>query len=70
MPISIAPLNQKLIVKKVLGNDKVRKHLESLGIVPDRTIEVLGHSKSGFIILVNDMRLALDKDIASSIIVA
>lgn len=70
MPISIAPVNQDLTIKRVSGDEKVRKHLESLGIVPDRTIRILGHSSNGLIVLVNDMRLALDNHIAMSIQVA
>lgn len=67
MPLSIAPLNIELIIKKVSGDNKVRKHLESLGIVAERKITVLGQTSQGLIVLVNDMRLALDNNIASSI---
>ncbi len=67
MPIAIAPVGKELIIRKVSGNDKVRKHLESLGIVPDRIITVLEQTNKGLIVLVNDMRLALDDNIAMSI---
>jgi ferrous iron transport protein A len=70
MPISIAPVGKDLIVRKVSGNDKIRKHLESLGIVKDRTIRVLEQTNKGLIVLVNDMRLALDNNIAMMIQVA
>lgn len=70
MPILIAPINQELTIKRVSSNDKVRRHLESLGIVPERKIKILEQTSNGLIVLVNDMRLALDKDVAMTIFVA
>lgn len=70
MPILIAPINQELTIKRVSSNDKVRRHLESLGIVPERKIKILEQTSNGIIVLVNDMRLALDKDVAMTIFVA
>ncbi len=67
MPLSIAPIETDLIVRRVSGEEKVRKHLESLGIVPERKVRVLGTTKKGLILLVNDMRLAIDSEIAMSI---
>lgn len=70
MPISIAPVDKDLVIKRISGDDKVKKHLESLGIVKDRNIRVLGQTNAGIIVLVNDMRLALDTTIARGIQVA
>lgn len=70
MPISFAPIGKDLMVKRIAGNDKTKKHLESLGIVPERTVRVLEQSRNGIIVLVNEMRLALDNHVASTIIVA
>lgn len=70
MPILIAPINQELTVKRVSGNDKERKHLESLGIVSGRTITILKATNNGVIVLINDMRLAIDRNVAMSIVVA
>jgi ferrous iron transport protein A len=70
MPILIAPINQELTVKRVSGNNKERKHLESLGIVPGRTITILKATNNGVIVLINDMRLAIDRNVAMSIVVA
>ena len=35
MPIALAPLNEELTVVKVLLDEKNKKHLESLGILPN-----------------------------------
>lgn len=70
MPIVLAPLNTDLRIVKILATDKLKKHLESLGITIDATIRVLSQSGGNVICVVKDGRLALDHDIASKILVA
>lgn len=69
MPIMIAPANQELTVKKILGSDKTLKHLRELGIVPNMKIMLLSTEPSGVIIRVGESRLALDKNVAKAIMV-
>lgn len=69
MPLMIAPLGIDLSIKRISGDEKVRRHLEALGIVPERAIQVLSHTRDGLILLVNQSRLALDKDVAKNIYV-
>ena len=33
MPLTIAPVNKKMKVLKVLAEEKIRRHLENLGIL-------------------------------------
>ena len=70
MPIVLAPLNTDLRIVKILATDKLKKHLESLGITIDAAIRVLSQSGGNVICVVKDGRLALDHDIASKILVA
>lgn len=67
MPIMIAPNNEDLVVKRILGSDKTLKHLRELGIVPNMKILVLSVEPSGIIVRVGESRLALDKDVAKAI---
>lgn len=69
MPLFLASENQTYFIKKILGDKKIKMRLESLGLVENKEIFLLSHSKEGSIILINDSRLALDKDITSKIIV-
>lgn len=69
MPLMIAPLGIDLSIKRITGEEKVRRHLETLGIVPGRPIQVLSYTRDGLILLVNQSRLALDKDVARNIYV-
>ena len=44
MPIVLAPLNTDLRIVRILATDKLKKHLESLGITIDATIRILSQS--------------------------
>lgn len=69
MPIVIAPVGKELKVIKILTDDKTKKHLESLGITVDAIISILSKSGGSIIILVKEGRLALDKVVATKILV-
>ena len=70
MPIALAPLNTEMRVIKVLLDEKTKKHLESLGILVNSLITVISSVNGGVVIAVNEGRLALDRSIASKILVA
>lgn len=70
MPIGLAPTNVEMTVVKVLTDEKTKKHLESLGILVNSKITVLSSVNGGVVIAVKEGRLALDKSIASKILVA
>lgn len=69
MPLMIAPTGMDLSIKRVSGDEKVRRHLEALGLVPDQKIQILSFTKDGLIVLVNQSRLGLDRDVAKNIFV-
>ena len=66
----IAPLNQYLKIIKLLIDEKEKKHLESLGLGVNQRIMVLTNNNGNIILMVNDNRLAIDKNIATKIIVS
>ena len=70
MPIMLAPLNQEVRVVRVLANDKLKKHLEDLGIVVNATLVVLSAVNGGVVVAIKNGRLALDHEVASKILVA
>ena len=70
MPIMLAPLNQEVRVVKVLATEKLKKHLESLGILVNSTLTVLSVVNGGVVVAIKNGRLALDHDVASKILVA
>ncbi len=70
MPLVLAPTDVDLKVMKILVDDKTKKHLESLGITINSTIKLVSASGGNVICIVKDGRLALDKSIATKILVA
>lgn len=69
MPIVMAPMNTPVTVIKILTEDKVKKHLENLGITIGSTVTVLSEEGGSVILLVKEGRLALDKNLATKILV-
>ena len=64
MPLTIAPIETDLtILKLTLTDEKLLKHLESLGFVSGAS------NKSGHIIQIQEGRLALDFDVSNHILV-
>ena len=70
MPIAVAPLNVPIRVVKILADEKTKKHLENLGITIDSQITVLSTAGGSIICKVKDGRLALDRNMATKILVA
>lgn len=66
----MAPTGKDLRIVRILTNDKTKKHLESLGITIDSTISLISVSGGSVICLIKDGRLALDKEMATKILVA
>ena len=70
MPIGLAPTNKEMRVVRILADDKTKNHLESLGILVNSLITVISSVNGGVVIAVKEGRLALDRSIASKILVA
>ena len=70
MPIALAPLSTDMKVVKILTDDKTKKHLESLGILVNSLIKVISSVNGGVVVAVKEGRLALDRSVASKILVA
>lgn len=70
MPIVIAPTDTELTVVKILVDEKTKKHLLSLGIGVNSKIVVISSSGGNVICVVKGVRLALNRDIATKILVA
>ena len=70
MPIVIAPINCLLKIVRVATNDKIKKHLESLGIVLNGELTVVSNSGGSVVCQVKNGKIALDRDISTKILVA
>ena len=70
MPIAIAPTGSELEVRKIGADDKIKKHLQELGITVGSKIKLLQSSGGNVIVVVKEGRLCLDRTLAGKILVA
>ena len=70
MPIVLAPLNQDLRIVRIVADEKLKKHLESLGITVNGEITVLSDSGGSVVCKIKEGRIALDKELSTKIFVA
>ena len=69
MPLILAVKGNELNIKKITGNDETRRFLNSLGFVAGETVKIISELGGNLIINIKDSRIALDKGMASRIIV-
>lgn len=69
MPVTLLGFGQEGRVEKVTGRDEVRRLLESMGFVTGETVSVISRSGSNYILGVRGTRIALDRVMASRIII-
>lgn len=69
MPLVVAPIGKVVTVIKILADEKTKKHLENLGITINSTLTVISENSGSVICIVKEGRLALDKGIATKILV-
>ena len=67
MPIVLAPINQNLKVVRIAADEKVKKHLESLGVTVNGELTVLSSSGGTVVIKIKDGRIALDSNLSIKI---
>lgn len=70
MPIVIAPLETELTIVKLLADEKTKKHLQSLGIAVNGKIMVLSSNGGNVICIVKGVRIGLNRELATKILVA
>lgn len=69
MPLTLAPIGKELTIRKIVVEEKLKKHLEDLGITINSKITVISQNGGNLICLVKNVRLALDKNTALKIFV-
>ena len=69
MPLTLANLGEKNIIKKVGGSADTRKFLENLGFVAGGSVTVISEINGNVIVNVKDSRVAVSKEMAQKIMV-
>ena len=69
MPLSMMEAGEPNVIKKVGGREKTRLFLEKLGFVEGSVVTVVAENAGNLIVNIKDSRVAIDKDMASKILV-
>lgn len=69
MPLSMARPGDTLTIRRITGKDEVRRHLAELGFTVDGVVTVVAELAGNLILQVKDSRVALDRNLASRILV-
>ena len=69
LPLVLATPGEENIIKKVGGNDEVKKHLQDLGIVVGGTVTVINTLGGNVIVAVKESRLAISKEMAQKVMI-
>ncbi|WP_295857423.1 FeoA family protein [uncultured Oscillibacter sp.] len=69
LPLTMAKTGETVTIRKITGKDEVRQHLAELGFVVDGVVTVVSEIAGNLILQVKDSRIALDKTMASRIMI-
>ena len=69
MPLMLAKIGEPVTIRKIGGQDRVRQHLAELGFVVGADVTVVSEASGNLIVQVRDSRLALDRSMASRIMI-
>jgi ferrous iron transport protein A len=69
MPLLLADVGEDNIIRKVGGNQEMKKHLEDLGFVVGGTVSIVSEIGGNLIVNVKDTRVAVSREMAGKIMV-
>lgn len=69
MPLNLVDVGVTYTIQKILGREKHRHHLESLGFVVGETVQVFSSFNGYYVISVKGTKIGLDEFFAKMIIV-
>ncbi len=69
MPLIIAPQNKNLKIARISADEKTKRHLFNLGVIIGSEVVMLSEQSGNVIVKVKDSKLALNRELASKIMV-
>lgn len=69
MPLTMAKQGEINYIKKIGGKEEIRKFLENLGFVAGGMVMIVSQIGGNMIVNVKDSRVAINKDMASKIMI-
>ncbi|MFQ9013175.1 MAG: FeoA family protein [Lacrimispora saccharolytica] len=69
MPLTMARSGEINYIKRVVGNEETKRHLETLGFVVGGAVTVISSLNGNLIVNVKDSRVAISREMANKIMV-
>ncbi|MBQ3799143.1 MAG: ferrous iron transport protein A [Treponema sp.] len=69
MPLTMVSPDEQFLIKKINGNEEVRRFLENLGFVAGASVTVVSKIGGNLIVRIMDSRIAVSREMAQKIIV-
>lgn len=69
MPLTLAPMGEENLVRRVGGSPEVKKHLEDMGFVPGSIVTVVSALGGNVIVKVKESRVAISSEMARRIMI-
>jgi len=69
LPLTLAPVNEESIIRKIGGNAETKKHLENMGFHVGSVVIVLSTMGGNVIVKVKESRVAISEEMARRIMV-
>jgi ferrous iron transport protein A len=69
MSLAMVSIGEIRTVSEFRGKAEMKKHLQNMGFNKGEKVQVVGENQSGIILLIKDVRIALNRGLASMIMV-
>ena len=69
MPLTLASVGERAMIRKVGGSPETKKHLEDLGFVAGGNVTVVSAIGGNLIVNVKECRVAISREMAGKIMV-
>lgn len=69
MFLSMANIGEINTIKRIGGNEKVKKFLEGLGFITGTSVTVVSNISGNIIVKIKESRVALNKEMANKIMI-
>ena len=69
MPLTFAPLGEKMVINQINGKDNTKRFLENLGFTQGGDVLIISEINGNMIVNVKDTRIAISKSMANRIMV-
>ncbi len=70
MSLAMVGIGESRVIIDFVGKEDVKRHLQDIGFVKGESVKLLSQNESGLILLVKGSRVAINRGLATKIMVA